>query len=37
VSRSVETIDIASTLAAHLGIKPPSGSVGKALAEVMPK
>lgn len=34
VSRPVETIDIAPTLSAYLGIKPPSGSVGKPLVEV---
>jgi hypothetical protein len=37
VSRPVEAIDIAPTLAAYLGSEPPSGSVGKALAEVLPK
>jgi hypothetical protein len=33
----VETVGIAQTLAAYLGIKPPSGMSGKPLAEVMPK
>ena len=37
VSRPVETVDIASTLSAYLGIKPPSGSVGKPLEEVLSK
>ena len=37
VSRSVETVDIAPTLSAYLGIKPPSGSVGKPLTEVLSK
>ena len=37
VHRPVETIDIAATLSAYLGIKPPSGSVGKPLVEVIPK
>jgi len=31
----LETVDIAATLAAYLGIKPPSGSVGKPLLEVL--
>lgn len=35
VSRPVETVDIAATLAAYLGIKPPSGSVGQPLVEVL--
>ena len=30
VSRSVKTVDIAATLAAYLGLKPPSGLVGAA-------
>jgi hypothetical protein len=37
VCRRVETVDIAATLAAYLGIKPPSGSTGKPLVEVMPE
>jgi Type I phosphodiesterase / nucleotide pyrophosphatase len=37
VSRPVETVDIAATLAVYLGIKPPSGSVGVPLVEVMPE
>jgi hypothetical protein len=37
VCRPVETIDIAATLAAYLGIKPPSGSMGKPLLEVISK
>jgi len=37
ISRPVETVDIAATLAAYLGIKPPSGSVGKPLLEVLPE
>ena len=35
VDRRVLTVDIAPTLAAYLGIKPPSGSVGNPLAEVV--
>ena len=34
VARSVQTVDIAATLAAYLGIKPPSGSAGVPLVEV---
>jgi hypothetical protein len=33
--RRVLTVDIAATLAAYLGIRPPSGSVGEPLAEVL--
>lgn len=35
VQRSVETVDIAPTLSVYLGIKPPSGSIGKPLVEVL--
>lgn len=35
VDRRVLTVDIAATLAAYLGIKPPSGSVGNPLEEVL--
>jgi predicted AlkP superfamily pyrophosphatase or phosphodiesterase len=35
VDRRVLTVDIAATLAAFLGIKPPSGSVGDPLEEVL--
>ena len=35
VDRRVLTVDIAATLAAYLGIKPPSGSVGNPLKEVL--
>jgi arylsulfatase A-like enzyme len=35
VSRQVTPYDIAPTLAAYLGIKPPSGSVGEPLVEVV--
>jgi len=35
VDRRVLTVDIAATLAAYLGIKPPSGSVGTPLEEVL--
>ena len=35
VDRRVHTVDIAATLAAYLGIKPPSGSVGDPLTEVL--
>lgn len=37
VSRPVETVDIAPTLSAYLGIKPPSGSPGKPPVEVTPE
>jgi arylsulfatase A-like enzyme len=37
VSRPVETVDVAATLAALLGTKPPSGSVGIPLTEVLEK
>jgi arylsulfatase A-like enzyme len=33
--RRVLTVDIAATLAAYLGIRPPSGSVGEPLTEVL--
>jgi len=36
VARRVGPHDIAATLAAYLGIKPPSGSVGTPLVEVLP-
>ena len=36
VSRPVGPEDIAATIAAHLGIKPPSGSVGRPLDEALP-
>lgn len=35
VSRAVTPYDIAATLAAYLGMKPPSGAIGSPLAEVM--
>ena len=35
IDRRVHTVDIAATLAAYLGIKPPSGAVGDPLAEVV--
>jgi len=34
VSRRVYTVDIAPTLAAFIGVKPPSGSVGQVLPEI---
>jgi len=34
VYRRVETVDIARTLSAWMGTKPPSGCVGKVLVEV---
>ncbi len=37
VDRRVHTVDIAPTLSAFLGIKPPSGSVGEPLEEVTRK
>jgi len=36
IGRRVAPTDIAATLAAYLGIKPPSGSVGSVLTEVLP-
>ncbi len=36
IARRVETTDIAPTLAVYLGIKPPSGSIGEPLLEVLP-
>ncbi len=35
IVRPVETVDIAPTIAAYLGIKPPSGAIGKPLPEAM--
>ena len=35
VSRRVQTVDVAATLSAYLGISPPSGSVGEPLTEVL--
>ncbi len=35
VGRRVRTVDVAVTLAARLSIKPPSGSVGRPLVEVL--
>jgi predicted AlkP superfamily pyrophosphatase or phosphodiesterase len=37
VRRQVETVDVAATQAAYLGIKPPSGSAGKPLTEIFDK
>jgi predicted AlkP superfamily pyrophosphatase or phosphodiesterase len=37
VSRAVTPYDIAPTLAAYLGVKPPSGAIGAPLSEVLPK
>ncbi len=34
VTRKVHTVDIATTLSAYLGIKPPSGAFGQVLSEV---
>lgn len=34
VDRRVHTVDIAPTLAAYMGVKPPTGSVGEVLSEV---
>jgi len=36
IGRRVAPTDIAPTLAAYLGVKPPSGSVGSVLTEVLP-
>ena len=36
IGRRVSPTDIATTLAAYLGVKPPSGSVGSVLTEVLP-
>ena len=35
VSRSITPYDIAPTLAAYLGVKPPSAAIGNVLAEVL--
>ncbi len=35
ITRAVETVDIAPTLSLYMGIKPPSGSVGQPLTEVL--
>ncbi|CAA0121343.1 Alkaline phosphatase PhoV [Halioglobus japonicus] len=35
IERQVETVDVAVTLAAYMGIKPPSGAVGQVLEEVV--
>ena len=35
VTRQVHTVDIATTLSAYLGIKPPSGAFGQVLGEVL--
>jgi hypothetical protein len=35
VYRRVETVDVAPTISAYLGIKPPSGSRGRVLDEVL--
>ena len=35
VNRQIETVDVASSIAARLGIKPPSGAVGRILPEIM--
>jgi arylsulfatase A-like enzyme len=35
ISRPVETVDVAPTLSLLLGAKPPSGSVGVALQEII--
>ncbi|MCH7228533.1 hypothetical protein MLD59_20500 [Verrucomicrobiaceae bacterium E54] len=35
ISRPVTPYDIATTLANHLGVKPPSGSIGNPLTEVV--
>lgn len=34
VYRQVQTVDLATTLAAYIGVKPPSGSVGQVLTEI---
>jgi len=37
VDRRVQTVDVAVTLATYMGLKPPSGSVGIPLIEVLEK
>ena len=37
VDRAVQTVDVAVTLSAYMGIKPPSGAVGTPLVEVLKK
>jgi arylsulfatase A-like enzyme len=34
IARRVETVDVAPTIAAYLGVKYPSGARGRALAEI---
>lgn len=36
ISRRVSPTDIAGTLAAYIGVKPPSGAIGVVLEEVFP-
>ena len=36
VARRVETVDVAPTIAAYLGTKPPSGALGQPLVEALP-
>ena len=35
VSRRVETVDVAPTIAAYLGIRPPTGSRGRVMTEIL--
>jgi len=37
ISRMITPYDIAPTLAAYLGVKPPSGAIGNPLQEVLGK
>jgi arylsulfatase A-like enzyme len=34
IARRVETVDVAPTIAAYLGVKYPSGARGRAMAEI---
>jgi len=36
IARRVETVDVAPTIAAYLGTKPPSGALGRPLVEALP-
>ncbi|MDF2235758.1 alkaline phosphatase family protein [Albimonas sp. CAU 1670] len=37
IARRIETVDVAPTIAARLGIKPPSGASGEPLTEALPR
>ncbi|MGX9349712.1 alkaline phosphatase family protein [Shimia sp. W99] len=37
VARTVDTVDVAATIAAYVGAKPPSGATGQPLVEALPR